>query len=219
MTRPPPDSTDVSNSAVSEEALRTLVVSLNKRYEDVDSRLDQNLIRIEALENEVRARRQSPKTSHSVQPPPTGEKSAAYSPKDSPGGGSSSTSQSSPLGKELYNGGIMAYEGGDYPSAISQFRQFVKAYPSSSLADNALYWIGESYYAEKDFERAISNFLELVDRYPEGNKVPDALLKTGLSYSHMDNPDRAREFLTRVMDNHPFSIAAEKARTNLETID
>jgi tol-pal system protein YbgF len=121
--------------------------------------------------------------------------------------------------KELYNGAYKAYSDRDYPTAISRFQEFINAFPSSDLADNAFYWIGESYYAKEDFERAISSFLKLVDRYPNGNKVPDALFKIGLSYNRLRDSQRAREFFTRVMDNYPFSEAAKKAHASLDALD
>ena len=67
--------------------------------------------------------------------------------------------------------------------------------------------------------RAISSFLKLVDRYPQGNKAPDALFKIGLSYSQLKNPEKATEFLTRVMDNYPFSSAAKQAKTTLDQLE
>ncbi len=59
------------------------------------------------------------------------------------------------------------------------FQQFLQSYPQSSLADNAQYWLGESYYVTRDFQNAAAAFQTVLDRWPDSRKAPDALLKLG----------------------------------------
>ena len=44
------------------------------------------------------------------------------------------------------------------PSAAS--RPSWRASPSIALADNAQYWLGESYYARRDYQNAMTAFAE-----------------------------------------------------------
>ena len=54
----------------------------------------------------------------------------------------------------------------------------IQNHPKSSNADNAQFWIGETYYKEKWYEKAILEYQKVIEKYPSGNKAPAALLKT-----------------------------------------
>jgi tol-pal system protein YbgF len=212
-----PASVDMAGSDMSDETLRTLIVSLNNRYENVDGRIVQNQKKIEALERELVLIREGLGVLRPAsRPRPTEGPNRRP---DEISREKSSRPTNAPVdAKGLYDRAFAAYSRRDYQTAISQFQEFLSAFPSSDLADNAFYWIGESYYGKEDFERGIASFLKLVDRYPHGNKVPDALFKIGLSYSRLQSREKAIEFLTRVMDNYPFSSAAEKAKIKLDQL-
>ena len=103
----------------------------------------------------------------------------------------------------------------DTDNAADLFATFAKQHPEHSLADNALYWLGECHYTKGRYAQSVEVFKELVRRYPKAEKVPDALLKTGYAYLSMDDVDRANHFLTQVIKKYPFSPAAEKAQKKL----
>ena len=50
-------------------------------------------------------------------------------------------------------------------------------HPDHSLADNAMYWLGECHYSSGQYAKAVTVFKKLVKAYPKAEKVPDALLK------------------------------------------
>ena len=52
---------------------------------------------------------------------------------------------------ELYNTAYTDFSRGKYTPAISGFETFVRSFPDSQLADNALYWVGECHYSNGDF--------------------------------------------------------------------
>ena len=89
--------------------------------------------------------------------------------------------------------------------------------PDSDLADNAQYWIGESFYAQRDFDRAIQEFLQAVDGYPGGDKHPAALLKIGYSFLQTGDRDSARSYLKRLVEEFPNSDEAELARNKIRS--
>lgn len=103
----------------------------------------------------------------------------------------------------------------NYQTAATLFAEFTKDYPQHSLADNAVYWLGECYYSLRDYKKAIPLFKDLVTQYPKSEKVPDALLKTGYSYLSLDDTNRAHHYLKQVLKEYPFSQAAEKAQKKL----
>ncbi|MFQ5894860.1 MAG: tol-pal system protein YbgF [Nitrospinota bacterium] len=107
-------------------------------------------------------------------------------------------------------------EARQYGQARQMFRGFLKRYPKSELADNAQYWIGESYYVEGSYEKAILAFVEVQTRYPKGDKVPDALLKQALAFESLGDKRSARDLLRQVVKEHPNSNAAKIARGRLK---
>ncbi|MBU0972471.1 MAG: tol-pal system protein YbgF [Proteobacteria bacterium] len=105
---------------------------------------------------------------------------------------------------------------GDLANAAQLFETFVAQHPRHSLADNAMYWLGECHYSSGQYAKAVTVFKSLVKTYPKAEKVPDALLKTGYAYLSMDDPNRAQHYLKLVLTKYPFSPAAEKAQGKLK---
>ena len=73
-----------------------------------------------------------------------------------------------------------------------RFKQFLVTFPDSELADNAQYWLAESYYASQQFEQALADFEVVINDYPRSRKVPDALLKMGYCNYELKRWDAAR---------------------------
>lgn len=103
-----------------------------------------------------------------------------------------------------------------YPEAGSAFQQFLAAFPNSQLADNAQYWLAESYYVTDQFDVALSEFLLVVNQYPRSRKIPDALLKIGYSNYELERWPDARSALQMVRDDHGESTAARLAVQRLQ---
>lgn len=108
---------------------------------------------------------------------------------------------------------------GDLVNAAQLFETFVAQHPSHSLADNAMYWLGECHYSSGQYAKAVTVFKSLVKTYPKAEKVPDAILKTGYAYLSMDDPNRAHHYLKLVLTKYPFSPAAEKAQGKLKSFE
>jgi N-acetylmuramoyl-L-alanine amidase len=63
----------------------------------------------------------------------------------------------------------------DLDAAMARFRQVVKEFPKSSLADDAQYQLGEIYLKyQKDQERAYVEFFKVVMDFPSGDMKPRA---------------------------------------------
>jgi tol-pal system protein YbgF len=107
------------------------------------------------------------------------------------------------------------FSANNYAGAIEAFRAFVKNYPASEYAGNALYWMGECYYTQKDYAKAMESFSSVVSNYPKGNKVPDAMLKIGYSLISMNEIAKAKAALQSLVEKYPKSQASVKARERL----
>ena len=106
-----------------------------------------------------------------------------------------------------------------YEPAALAFQQFLVSYPDSELADNAQYWLAESYYVTQQFEEALSSFQTVIDDYPRSRKVPDALLKMGYCNYELERWGDARGALARVQEDYPETTAARLAGQRLKRME
>jgi tol-pal system protein YbgF len=128
------------------------------------------------------------------------------------GGAPSSTEQS------VYAQAFDALKAGSYSVAITGFKDFLNNYPSSTLADNAQYWLGEAYYVTRDYDSAGTAFRTVVRKWPDSRKAPDAMLKLGYTQYEQKQYPAARATLTDVTRKYPSSDAARLAGERLKRI-
>lgn len=109
-----------------------------------------------------------------------------------------------------------------YEPAAMAFQQFLVSYPDSQLADNAQYWLAESFYVTDQFENALNEFQVVISKFPRSRKVPDALLKIGYSNYELERWDSARGALvtlTRPDSEYADTTAARLAEQRLKRMD
>jgi len=120
--------------------------------------------------------------------------------------------------KILYEGNLAAFREGRYDEAVLGFKNLVKTYPQSNLADNAQFWIGEAYMALKKYEQAIQAYNEVITKYPTGNKVPNAMLKQALAFIEVKDDVAAKIVLKNLIKKYPNSDESQLAEAKLKTI-
>lgn len=116
-----------------------------------------------------------------------------------------------------YNAALSNYKAKQYEAAINSFMELLTVAPTSSLADNAQYWIGECYDALGNYDQALTAFNKVFN-YPKSNKLSDAHVKIGLIYVKMNRNDLAKEELKAVIDNYPGTNAASIATSKLKSL-
>jgi tol-pal system protein YbgF len=117
---------------------------------------------------------------------------------------------------QLFAAAYGDYSRGNYDLAISEFRQYVETYPTSEMADNAQYWIGECYYSKKMLNEAVAEFDKVMQMFPKGDKVPGARFKKAIALIEMGQQDAGRAELTALIRLFPRSNEAGLARQQLE---
>jgi tol-pal system protein YbgF len=120
--------------------------------------------------------------------------------------------------KEVYDKTLTTYNEGKYEEAVTGFKNFIEQYPKSDLADNAQFWIGESYMALKQYEQAILAYQGVIKEYPTGNKVPNAMLRQALAFYEIKDKESSLILLKRIIKNYPGSNEAKIAKAKLEKI-
>ncbi len=106
-----------------------------------------------------------------------------------------------------------------YESAGMAFQQFLISFPDTPLADNAQYWLAESFYVTDKFDDALQQFQVVISNFPRSRKIPDALLKIGYSNYELQRWDPARAALGRVQADYPDTTAARLAEQRLKRMD
>lgn len=117
-----------------------------------------------------------------------------------------------------YQAAFDALKQGRYDESASLFRAFLRAWPAHELADNAQYWLGESYYVTQNYESALATFRELVAAFPDGEKTADAELKIGYCLYELGQYDAARAALESVGARWPDTTVARLAESRLRAL-
>ena len=117
---------------------------------------------------------------------------------------------------QLFAAAYGDYSRGNYDLAISEFRQYVETYPTSEMADNAQYWIGECFYSKKLLNEAITEFDKVAVLFPKGDKVPGARFKKAMVLMDLGQADAARAEFLAITKLFPKSNEAVLAKQQLE---
>lgn len=119
---------------------------------------------------------------------------------------------------EDYRQAIMLVGRNRHADARRAFEGVYEADPNGDLADNALFWIGETYFAAKDYTSAVRYYMRVVNDYSSQNKAPDALFKTAIAHERTGDLALARRTLQQVIERYPYSTPASSAKAELERI-
>jgi tol-pal system protein YbgF len=140
------------------------------------------------------------------------------SPGPAPGPGPTPAPQPPERAEELYKVAMFRFEGGDNAKAREGFVAVVTRHPDSELADNAQFWIGESYFREGNFKQSILEYEKVISQYPKSGKVPAALFKQGMAFEKLGDMESARYLYNKVAKDYPNSEQARMADHRLKSI-
>lgn len=119
---------------------------------------------------------------------------------------------------ENYRQAIMLVGRNRHSDARRAFEAVYQADPNGDLADNALFWIGETYFAARDYTNAVRHYMRVVNDYSTQNKAPDALFKTAVAQERTGDLALARRTLQQVIERYPYSTSASSAKAELQRI-
>lgn len=107
---------------------------------------------------------------------------------------------------------------GQIENARTAFEQVFRADPVGDLADNALYWIGETYFVMGQHRSAIRVYDRIIRDFSSQNKAPDAMLRKGQALVKLGDLALAREVFRELVDRYSWSPAASAAKGELARI-
>ncbi len=124
----------------------------------------------------------------------------------------------SPSYIDIYNEARNDYTQGRYPLAISGFKDVLELDKRGDLADNAHYWMGESYLAQRQNDLALAEFDKIIRDFPQSNKRPDAYLKKAITLEEMGRRSEANVMYELVIEQFPRTTQERVARRKLEDL-
>ena len=120
-----------------------------------------------------------------------------------------------PTQQSVYEQAFGALKAGSYSVAISGFEGFLKGYPTSPLAPNAEYWLGEAHYVNQNFNQAEKCFRTVLKKWPDSGKAPAALFDLGNTLIAQGKVHAGRAALRKVVKRYPGTDVAKRAASTL----
>jgi len=116
----------------------------------------------------------------------------------------------------MYDAAFLSLRQARYDEAESRLRTFLKAHPKHRLAENAKYWLGETFYVRGKFQDAAVSFGEGFQQFPTGSKAPDSLLKLAMSLGSINKKQDACTTLGELKKRFPNASAIIRNRAEQE---
>ena len=106
-----------------------------------------------------------------------------------------------------------------HKDAFVAFESFLKEYPNSKLAPEALYGMGYSQFGLKNYKSAIATQQKVIDLHPESAKVPDAMFNMANSQIQLGQVNNAKKTLRSLIDKHPEATVTPSAQKRLKVLE
>ena len=180
--------------------LETRVAGAERALQDVAARIDGLSTTVTKLEAAM--------ARPSVAAPPP----AAVPPPREP------TARSGTPPQRAYASALAMFRTREHGQAVLDFLDFLARYPTHPLASSAQYWIAEAYYVQRDYRQALREYEKVLAYGAKVPKAPDALLRAGMVSKQLQDETRAEQYWRRVVEDHPSSDAAQRARGFLSGI-
>ena len=192
--------------------------TMNADLRVLREKVDESNVRLGTLSEEVETIRltqsAAPAAAAPADPaaPATAGAQPAPPPAPRPGGFGASPSQAFETARS-------DYYMGNWSLAIQGFESFMKTFPKSDLADDAQYFIGETYYMSGRFQEAVGAYDLVIQRHPSSNTLPDTYYKRGMAQKALGQAAAAKESLSFVIKTYPSSDAAFLAKQALDQLN
>lgn len=106
-----------------------------------------------------------------------------------------------------------------HKEAFAAFDAFLKEYPNSKLAADALYGMGYSQFALKNYKSAIATQQKVIDLHPDSPKVPDAMYNMANSQIQLGQVSSAKKTLRDLVAKYPDAGVTPSAQKRLKALE
>jgi tol-pal system protein YbgF len=106
-----------------------------------------------------------------------------------------------------------------HKEAFAAFDAFLKEYPASKFAPDALYGMGYSQFALKNYKSAIATQQKVIDLHPSSPKVPDAMYNMANSQIQLGQVSSAKKTLRDLVAKFPDAPITPSAQKRLKALE
>jgi tol-pal system protein YbgF len=148
--------------------------------------------------------------------PPDGAAAPTGGP--APSGGNGYSSLPTMSSDTLYQNALRDFTTGKYDLAKSEFGDYVKQFPSTDLASNAQFYLGEISYQQGDYKDAIVQYNLVLSDYPQSYKQGASLLKKGFAEIESGTKTSGIRDLREVVRRFPGTDDSRRAQAKLKEL-
>jgi tol-pal system protein YbgF len=123
-----------------------------------------------------------------------------------------------PASQTLYNNALNDILTKKYDLAQQEFQDYVKYYPTTDYASNAVFYLGEIAFVQQRYPEALDHYTDVISNFPKSFKLGPALYKRGLTYIELGKKPNGIADLREVIRRHPNSDEEKLARAKLRDL-
>ena len=198
---------------------RLVVDGLGTDLRVIRERVDETNVRVSTLGQEVDALRTTiPLLAQPL--PDAADAEAGPGTEGAPAAGAEPASSAAGLSPtRMYEIAFADYAGGQWSLAVTGFEAFLRTFPTSEQADDAQFYVGETYFNQNLMPEAVIAYNRVIDNYADVNSTPLAYYKRGLAQERLGQFDEAEASWEEVVRNYAESDAGRLAQQNLDRLN
>jgi TolA-binding protein len=131
---------------------------------------------------------------------------------------SSAPAASAPSAEVLYNSALHDILTKKYDLAQSEFQDYLKYYPKTDYASNAVFYLGEIAFVQQKYPEALDHYSDENANFPSSFKLGAARYKRGVTYIAMGKRPEGVADLRAVVRLFPKTDEDQLARTKLKEL-
>lgn len=203
-----------ANTGAQLSSMATQVQGVTDNVSETQTRLSKINTQLVEMQNTLQTL--DAKVSALAQPAPsTTNPAAGGAPLNPPGG---STSSAPPSPQTLYESARQDFLTGKYDLASQEFQDYLKYYPTTDLASNAVFYQGEIAFNQHRYDDAIGFYSEILAKYEKSPKLSPSLYKRGITYLQTGKRASGIADLRSVIRLYPNLDEAPLARAKLREL-
>lgn len=112
---------------------------------------------------------------------------------------------------KVFTEGMGLYKSKKYAPARSKFSRYLKEQSKGPKAQEARYYLADSFYKENKYQQAVTEFHRMVSQFPQSVLAPAALLRQGLAQQKLGQTASYHATLKKLIKAYPKSPEAREA--------
>jgi tol-pal system protein YbgF len=190
------------------------VQSLNDSVDELKSRIAKLDKSVQDLQTQLQNIQTAPPATAQPGAPGANQPGQPQPGSGQPGAQASAAAQTPPLA-DTFQAGVRDYNSAHYDVAAGEFQDVIHYYPTDDMAGTAQFYLGEIAYRQENYADAVKAYNAVLEGFPGSPKAPAAQLRKGLALLELNKKDAGIHELRLLIQRHPQTPEAEKARSKL----